>query len=81
MARPSHSFWQKLADWLNWHLVFFSNKNNLGFHMRYHMGRNFGDYPGFQPQQPLCTILNMTVGLEFSFVAKIAEMSRENAGV
>ena len=29
---------------------FFSNENNLGFHMRYHFCRNFDDYPCFQPK-------------------------------
>ena len=30
MARPSHSFWQKLADWLNW-LLFFPIRTFLAF--------------------------------------------------
>ena len=31
-------------------VLFFSNEENLGFHMRYHFFRNFDDYPGFKPK-------------------------------
>ena len=40
-------FWLAI---LKYFLNFFSNENNLGFHMRYHFFRNFDDYPGFQPK-------------------------------